>query len=644
MERTILILDTETTGADIHSKVFLIATNIKIWEFRVNPKSRQPLIPIRDIQEFLCILKNAGRIVGHNITFDYVMLARTLGKPFIEAWNWNKVDDTLIMSHILDSSDKHDLISLVWKYLKEDITEPERKLEIAVKECKRIAKRKGWNLADKDNVITPSAKNDAWKQDFWLPRELALVEEYLPREYLSVCRDYAETDIVATEVLYKLFKEKICKAGYEKIYHERLKLLPIVAETELSGMGFSLERANELQKSLECELNRNKRTMESVIHKFGMNIAIPESGISNNIRDFMVGYLQIPLKRTEKGNFSLNRESLEQAIEYYSEDSLEAIFIKAMIDFRTIRTAINYLEVYRKFYYEGKLYPHLNVCGTKTLRWSCQNPNQQNVSKKEDINLRYVFGPPEGYCWYSFDAENIELRIPAYESQEEEMIEVFENPDKPPYNGSYHLIIASILWTKQFEESIAKGIPFKSLYPELYQWTKNGNFATIYGATDETIDKTYHKPGASRIIKERFKKLAKLSESIRSFAKRKGFVETIPDRDIDPKRGYPLVIPTDEYGRYRPTTPFNYHVQGTACWWLARAMVESYSLIKSLGGRIILQIHDEILVEIPKEKDTPEFPLLIKQKLESVNGIGVPIKVSYSRYANNWRDKDNLEE
>ena len=633
------MLDTETTGVDVFSRVFLVATNKKVFEWRVNTKTRQPLIPSNDREELQSILINSDLIVGHNIKFDYVMLVRTLGEEFRRCWDWNKVEDTLIASHLVNSASRHNLTDLVKMYLGVDMEEAEEELRQCVMSCRYLVKDLGWSIACRTNPLTPSASTESWRQDYWIPREawLILGPDKVDSSWESVCRNYAECDIQATFAIWKRLTQIIKDKKLESIYRERLRLLPIIAEMELSGVGFSPERSFEMEKDLTLELSRNKRTMEALAKKFGVSLKIPVSGTSNDLRNFIVGFLNVKLKKTDKGRPSICRESLDKALEEFGDYSFEGLFLRALLKYREAAVAREYLRTYQRYYHNNRLYPSLDPCGTKTLRWSCRNPNQQNVSKRESINLRKVFGPPEGFVWYSFDAENIELRIPAFESGEKEMIDVF-NSTKPPYYGSYHLLVASIIWEKEFEECLRKGVSFKQEYPQLYKWTKNGNFATIYGASESTINKTFHKENASTIIRQRFQKLHRLSQSIFNFAMRKGYVETIPDKDVDPYRGYPLVIPFSQSGGIKPGVPFNYHIQGTACWWICRAMVETYPLIKSLGAKIILQIHDEILVEVPKHLDHPEFPLKIKSKLESVSGIGIPIKIGWERYEDYWGD------
>lgn len=120
------------------------------------------------------------------------------------------------------------------------------------------------------------------------------------------------------------------------------------------------------------------------------------------------------------------------------------------------------------------LHPNLNPTGTDTLRWSSNNPNEQNISKQEGFNLRYCFGPAPGREWWSMDAKNIELRIPAYEANESDVVYIFEHPKDPPYYGSYHLFVFDLLHPELFKKH---GAACKELFESTwYQWVKNGNF------------------------------------------------------------------------------------------------------------------------------------------------------------------------
>lgn len=265
------------------------------------------------------------------------------------------------------------------------------------------------------------------------------------------------------------------------------------------------------------------------------------------------------------------------------------------------------------------LHPSLNMTGTATLRWSSSNPNSQNVSKREGFNLRYCFGPAPGRIWVSCDAQNIELRLPAYEAGEEAMIALFERPDDPPYFGSNHLLAAHIIHPEKFNacldrDGVLDGRIFKERYPDIYRCTKNGSFAVQYGAQVEsgTADRAYGVKGAQAKIQSRLGKIANLNRRMIAHAEEHGYVETIPDRTVNPRRGYPVWCGTGGWGgKVKPTIPLSYHIQSTAMQWMAKAMVRCHAQLEAwrkkdgYDGRIVMQVHDELVFDLPRPKVHP---------------------------------------
>jgi len=252
-----------------------------------------------------------------------------------------------------------------------------------------------------------------------------------------------------------------------------------------------------------------------------------------------------------------------------------------------------------------------------------------------------MFGPAPGREWWSLDAKNIELRIPAYEAGEKAMIDLFERPDDPPYYGSNHLLFFDILHPDLFAKH---GAEVKKIYASTwYQWTKNGDFAVQYGAVAEsgTADRAYHVPGAQAKIEGHLRQIKKLSQQWIDFARRNGYVETMPDKTVDLKRGYPLYCTRGRYGEVLPTVPLSYHVQGTAMWWMCKAMVRCYRQLEEwrregFDGRMILQVHDELVFDFPK--GSPRSRVERMQKLMELGGddIGVPTPVSVEYHPGNW--------
>lgn len=389
--------------------------------------------------------------------------------------------------------------------------------------------------------------------------------------------------------------------------------------------------------------------------------------------------LNLPMRYNGKSEGpSLDKDILEH-YEATLEPGLPRDFIRGLRAVRSRTTAISYMEGYRRFWLpcqdgagtfpdhqiraaNGKpgnwsvtpfppesgrffrLHPSANPCGTDTLRWGFYNPNSANISKKESFNLRRCFGPAPGRMWYSADAKNLELRIPAFEAGETDLIWVFEHPDDPPYFGSYHLVIFDLLFPDLFRQH---GKAVKDLFADTwYQWVKNGNFAVIYGCGKRRADETYHCVGAFDLVNHRFPRIALLRDRQQMFATTRGWVETVPDLLVDPERGYPLLPGRGEDGRVSPTTTLNYHISGSAMWWTCAAMVATHECLERWNrarewgereGFITLQVHDELVFDLPVDDGNDERATVLKGLMERCgNRIGVPTPVSVERHPDSY--------
>ncbi len=234
------------------------------------------------------------------------------------------------------------------------------------------------------------------------------------------------------------------------------------------------------------------------------------------------------------------------------------------------------------------------------------------------------------------------MRIPAFEAGEEDVIDVFLHPERAPYYGSYHLLVFDLLHPDLFSKY---GAEVKRLFKDTYyQWVKNGNFSVIYGAQDAKADWTYRVPGARRKIKGRFPRITALADQQIALARERGWVETMPDKDVDPDRGYPIRVDG------RPTTPLNYQVSGTACWWMGMAMIrceEALAGWRAAGfdGFMAAQVHDELVFDLPRRADPIADPLRSNlgrvKKLAGLmerggQGIGVPTPVAIEYHPQDW--------
>jgi DNA polymerase I-like protein with 3'-5' exonuclease and polymerase domains len=618
-------------------------------------------------------------VVGQNIKFDAAML-RAAGAVPEGDWPWAVTRDTLFAAHLLASNRPKDLTTLALEYLNVDIEPYELSLKEAVLKCRRQAqqarlrvkraanKRVGklpladmdklsleagedlfgedeplaaWRIAEKGLPEMPSAKEKTWKYDTWIPRAVADFEGLPPNHpYRTVLRDYANADSAATVALWPVMRDEIRRRGLWKHYLRRLAVLPVAARMERDGVTLSGVRLEELTAKYREGSARCGRVCVNLAAGDGHELTLPKNGVNASLRSYCFDTLRLEPVRNPKAKTdapTLNKGAMDHYLETLRAGSRPLLFLKKLRDKRSMDTALAYLAGYKRFWIPllykcqepgentdwYRLHPSLNPTGTDTLRWSSSQPNEQNISKKELFNLRYVFGPAPGREWWSLDAKNIELRIPAYECGEQDLIDLFERPDDPPFYGSEHLLTFSVVYPDVWADAVKevgldKAGPYckKKYASTWYQRCKNGDFAVGYGAVDRedgtgTADRTFGRPGSQARLKARFAKKEVLNQKWIRFAEKHGYVETVPDRTVDPRRGYPLLCTRTEYGPVKPTVPLNFHVQGTAMHWTEKAMVRCDGQLKEwrrtgFDGFIAIQQHDELVFDLPAGGDPAE--------------------------------------
>ena len=661
-----LSLDTESTGLDLRhgARPFLVTfcteDNENIWyEWNVDPLTRKVEANVEDLKEIRELIYSAEKLVLQNTKYDVTGLILLFKDYELELdWPWNNTVDTVLAGHLLASNHPHNLESMAIEYSGINISKYEQAIELAVKRARSWTRshQPDWRIAHKSLPEMPSAKEKVWKNDMWLPRA---VQKHTGEDFgADLCAEYANIDSTITLDIWKHQRLRIKQRGLWEIYKERVKLLPITYNMEEVGITLNQERLKKLTCDYKIESERAGRKCISIAAKHGVELTLPKSGNNKSLVNFVFNHLKLePIKYSEKtGAPSLDKDTLDHWLNVLHWNSEEGRFIKSLSGKRSRDTACNYMEGYQRYWIplgifnnKGeqlwyKLHPSLNATGTATLRWSSKSPNEQNISKKEGFNLRYCFGPAPGREWWSIDAQNIEMRIPAFESGEQELIDVFENPDKAPYYGSYHLVIADLLHPELFAKH---GVEFKEVFESTwYQWLKNGNFAIIYGCQQVKADLTYHVPGAYQKIRHRFPKIAALGDKQIKEANDRGYVETIPDRSVCKDRGYPLLCARGQWGKVKPTIPLNYHIQGTACQWIAKAMIRCYGPLQewtkdsNQNYHMIMQVHDELVFDFPKGKSyKTNLPKIRKIKWlmeRGGNDIGVPTPVGIKYHDTTW--------
>lgn len=662
-------IDSETTGLDVrHGATPFIVTicyengQQKLYEWDVNPYNRQVEVLPEDLEEIQNELRRVNNwerttgnqesreshsIVTQNGKFDATAFSRIKG--WNTPWPWRMNHDTLTAAHLLCSNRPHDLYSLAVQYLgerKENLEAVEEKMKKAVQKARDYCRRHmpDWMIAEEGLACMPSAKSGkkksrsgeadkVWKYDLWLPRTVALEEDYYEESHElgywhTVTRDYANLDSALTMGLWPVLKAELIRRDLWEHYLEQRKLTSCLQRMESKGITVNGITLNDKMKEYTRESERLGQICINIAKSYKHKLDLGSGGRSDSLAAFIFDVLKLESDKETKpgsGNPSMDKHVLDHWKKSLDPNTKQLTFIESLIDKRAMDTAIGYMKSYRKFWRpivdpranEGTpnnalsrswytLHPSFNQTGTDTTRMSCQNPNVQQISKREKVNIRDCFGPEPEYLWASADAQNIELRIPTYESGEPDLIAIFERPNDPPYFGSYHLVIFDLLHPELFREY---GKDCKNVFEATwYQWVKNGNFAVIYGAQRRKADETYHVEGAYDKIRYRFPRIAALGDRMIKMANKNGYIETMPRKNVNPRKGYPLWCSRTNDGKIMPTVPLNYHVQGTASEWMRGAIIKVDEYLENHPESnidMILTVHDELDFRLPREA-TPE--------------------------------------
>lgn len=679
----IIAFDTETTGIDLfHGAMPFFASvcfedgSQQWWEWSVDVRTREVKAPKADLDEILEVLTKADRIVGQNIRFDVHAMAR-LDSRF-KQWDWTKTDDTLIAAHLLGSNQQKDLTTLAARYLKTDISKYEDDLHAAVKKARSYCKLKEneeelgwWALADEDRVDMPSSSGKVWKSDYWLPKAMYNAFQWVRDEHpdwATLLEEYCNADTAVTLAVWQVMDSEIKRLEVEGQYKSRMQILPVTWQMEEDGITVLKDELESLTEHYTEVSQENGKLCLNIAASLDYELELPKTSVNKSLSTFMFDVLDVPRiysKKAKTDNPTLDKNAMAEYLSILPERSKSLAFVKALTKKRKVDTSLSYMESYRRYgigVNESvfRMHPSINPVGTDVTRRSSSAPNEQNISKKKDTEgrtLRNAFGPRPGREWWSMDYENIELRIPAYEAGEQAMIDLFENPDAPPYFGSNHLFNAHILWPKEFEEwqSEKNGYSFKDKYKDtLYSWTKNGDFAVQYGAMKEsgTADRAFHQKGAQEKIEKRLGKISELNKFMIDHANRYGFVYTMPDKTVDPRKGYPVMCTRTDYGKIKPTVPLSYHIQGTAGWCTGKALIRCHEQLeewnRAAGCRdyfIVAEVHDELVFEMPAggRKNLPKVNKLKYLMEKSGDDIGVPLTVSVSYHKHSWGKETPLE-
>jgi len=419
---------------------------------------------------------------------------------------------------------------------------------------------------------------------------------------IDLAADYACSDAEATFGLYQIFKLALEAQNLNQLFFEvEMPLIEVLAEMEKNGVSIDCQLLEKMSKMVEEELKNLKRHIFAIAGET-FNLNSPKQ-----LSSILFNKLMLPIiKRTKTGPSTDNEVLAELAAQKFE-------IAEKLINYRELTKLKNtYLDVLPTMINPktSRIHTSFNQTITATGRLSSSNPNLQNIPTR----LRPAFVPAQkNWLILSADYSQIELRILAHLSQDPELIRAFKE------DQDIHQATACEL-----------GIP--------RAFAKTVNFGIIYGISDFGLAKQLgiKKSTAAQYIEQYFEKHQGVKKFIAQTiqeAKERGYTTTLLGR----KRPMPDI--NSPHGGLRAAAErmaINTPVQGTAADMIKVAMVKIFRKIKELGlkSKMILQVHDELVFELPEEEETL-LKKIVEEEMSTALPLSVPIKVEI-KVAKHW--------
>ena len=567
-----LVLDTETTSTNpIEAELVGLSFAVKENEafYVAIPSNRQEAEKFVNI--FKPLYENPKILkIGQNIKYDLEVL-RNYGVELKGAL-W----DTMIAHYLIQPELRHNM-----DYMAETLL--------------------NYKTIHIDELIGPKGKNQKSMRD--LPPTLVY--------------EYACEDADVTLKLKNVLEPKLKESGVEHLFYDiEMPLVPVLAEMEMNGVCIDTDSLNETSKIFTNRMQElEQRIYELAGEQF--NIASPKQ-----VGDILFGKMKIidKPKKTKTGQFVTNEEVLMQ-LKHKSE------IVEDILNHRGLKKLLGtYIDALPKLINPrtGHIHTSFNQTITATGRLSSSDPNLQNIPiRGEDgKEIRKAFIPEPGCLFFSADYSQIELRVMAHLSQDENMMNVFRE------GKDLHAATAATIYKKDINE-VSRDERTKS---------KRANFGIIYGITvfglAERLDIT--RDEAKQLIDgffQTFPQVHQYMEASKQKAREKGYAETVFHR----RRYLPDINSHNATVRnFAERNAINAPIQGSAADIIKVAMIRIFNRFKAEGirSKMILQVHDELNFSVyPEEKEIVER--IVIEEMQNAFPLSVPL-VADSGFGQNW--------
>ncbi|NLZ94621.1 MAG: DNA polymerase I [Bacteroidales bacterium] len=564
--------DTETTGVDpLASEIVGIS-----FSYKEGQAFYVPLSHIKEeATERLNLLKpfledESIEKIGQNIKYDILMVrnydVNVQGPLF----------DTMIAHYLINPETRHNMDYLADTYLK-------------------------YKTVPIEELIGPKGKNQGNMRDV----DVATASKY-------ACED---ADI--TLRLKHLLEKEIKENKLDKLFYEiECPLIYVLADMEWTGARLDLDELKVLSKDLTEDL---KGLESEIIEMAGMEYNVNSPKQTGEV---LFDHMKITdkAKKTKTGQYSTSEGELEKLRNKHP-------IIAKILEYRGLRKLLNtYIDAFPLLINprSNKIHTSFNQTVAATGRLSSTNPNLQNIPIRTERGraMRKVFIPDDGNTFLSADYSQIELRIMAHLSKDEQMTEAFNN------DLDIHSATAAKIYKVALEEVTS----------DMRDKAKTANFGIIYGISVFGLSQRLDIPRseAKQLIDgyfETYPDVAKYMESIKEKARGDGYVETVLGR----KRFLPDINSRNGIVRgYAERNAINAPIQGSAADIIKVAMIRIFRRFEEeqLKSKMILQVHDELNFDVPMD-ELEVAKKIVMEEMENAYELSVPLKTDCGN-GENW--------
>ncbi len=436
-----------------------------------------------------------------------------------------------------------------------------------------------------------------------------LAWHYLGQDRTPDCH----TLVRVAEVVKQALQDKELTSLYKEM---ELPLARVLAKLELAGVSVDETKLDAMSREMAKKILGLEELAREQAGDPGFNPNSPKQ-----LGVVLFEKLGLPVIKKTKTGYSTDVKVLEELRDKHP-------LVETILQYRVLaKLQSTYLEGLKPLINQttGRIHTHFQQTVTVTGRLSSTDPNLQNIPTRTDIGreIRALFVPAAGYDWLmSCDYSQIELRILAHVAQDPLMLESFRE------NQDVHARTASEVF----------GMPLDQVSPEMRRRAKAVNFGIVYGISDFglAVQLGCSRQEAGEFIKhylERYQGVKEYMERMKALARSQGYVSTLLGR-----RRYLPDINNRNFNlrSFAERTAINTPIQGTAADIMKLAMLRVDAALQQSGlsSRVLLQVHDELVLEV-KEAEREATAALVQTEMQNAFKLDVPLLADVN-YGKDW--------